>query len=121
MPKLDASKTGPIINARFWISHRGCPVKLTLAPGGSASHSYTELTDDGYLHIGEAFEFDGERLTCDWHSDARDCDGRLTRTGAAWTTPADARAYPDNAGVAWPMWHEEPSSQRDYSAEAMGY
>ena len=121
MPKLDASKTGPIINARFWISHRGSPVKITLAPGGSVSHSYTAPTDEGYQHTAEAFEYDGERLTLDWYSDGRDCDGRLTRSGVSWTTPAQARAYLDADGIAWPMWQHGRSSQRDYSAEAMGY
>ena len=99
--------------------------------------------EEGYSYTRESFWIDGPWLYVESSTNARDCDGRLDsfserraplstvlHIGSAphfdrWASVepvsaprADRYAPPDGRQIAW---ERVDSSQRDYSAEAMGY
>lgn len=106
---------------KFWVYITG-PVLLTLQKGQTLSHSHGGPTDEGYSWTANTWTFDGQVVTSEWAVDARDCDGRITREGTGWFACHEARAgFCAEDGTRYPNWHQGRSSQRDYSAEAMGY
>ena len=110
-----------IKQARFWIDYKGSFVRLKIKAGQTVSYSYGGPTDEGYSYTGESYNFDGRMVACDWGTDARDCDGRVTHTGSAYCAANRLTAgYVEN-GIAFPAWEHGETGQRDYSAEAMNY
>lgn len=109
--------------ARFWTYHKSGVVRIKLNPGQTLYHSHGGPTDEGYSRTSEAYTFDGRMVATEWQVDARDCDGRMTHTGSSYCAVDKlAAGYVDaEAGVAFPAWESGEGSQRDYSAEAMGY
>jgi hypothetical protein len=109
---------------RFWyISPCGEAIKIKLRAGQTIRHHFYSLTDEGYTSEDEQWTFDGERVECEWYSDGRDCDGRLERFSESFFFAEDAQAghVDENEGIAFPRWQRTVSSQRDHTAEAMGY
>ena len=109
--------------ARFWTWHRSGLVRIKLNVGQTLGHSYGGPTDEGYSRHSEMYTFDGRTVAVQWHVDARDCDGRMTRTGSTYCPIGKlAAGYVDVENkVTFPAWESSEGSQRDYSAEAMGY
>lgn len=130
-------------NARFWVYVNGGPVKLTLTPGQSLDWSSGHTTDEGWHHECETWGYDSEEgcVNSEVWSEDLDCDGRLDRHGEYSCAigellyaelymhsyeeqsrqPPYARDEDTYRGVLWPNWQRTGASQRDYSAEAMGY
>lgn len=112
-------------NARFWILWHVSPVKITLGPGEETSFGAGRSTDEGWSFEGIALHYDADRgvVTMSEHTDGVDCDGRL-QTSAEYECPFGAlhdRIDPEDDSVRYPAWQRVSASQRDYTAEAMGY
>jgi hypothetical protein len=107
--------------ARFWIYYRSGFVRLKINAGQTLHFSYGGPTDEGYSWHGEAYDFDGGIVACDWRTDARDCDGRMVRTGSSYCSYARLSKGYQEDGIAFPAWQNAETGQRDYAAEAMGY
>jgi len=111
------------MKARFWVWAHNSPVKITLRPGETLRHYEGGRTDEGYHHEVMAWTFDGQTVERNQVIDGVDCDGRLIRHYED-LCPIDALkgcAFPDHPGIYFPEWIQARASQRDYSAEAMGY
>lgn len=110
------------MQARFWTHHNGL-VRIKLNAGQTVSHSHGGATDEGYSWTAETYSFDGHTVTCEWHTDSRDCDGRMTRGGeVACSVRNLSRGFRDDeCGVTFPEWQEIEAHQRDHAAEAMNY
>jgi len=110
-----------MLTAKFWIDHNGGTVRLKIRSGQTVSHSYGGRTDEGYSYTGESYSFDGQTVTCEWGTDASDCDGRIQHGGEAYCDVAELAAGYAEDGIAFPAWQHGEYSQRDHSAEAAGY
>ena len=128
-------------NARFWESHNGSWVKLTLRPGEYLFTREGGATDEGYSVTNTEYHYDGKTVTRESHNSARDCDGQTSHTTltecrvrklasrapytcryfvATAKTPYD-EDYCPALGALLPAWERVSQSQRDYAAEAAGY
>lgn len=108
---------------RFW-SYENGPVMIKIKPGQTLHYSRGGHTDEGWYRSERKWELDPDTdmLIHRWVDDETDCDGRLTRCGTSYCRAQDVRAgYCDEDGITYPLWVEGKQSQRDYSAEAMGY
>ena len=77
-------------------------------------------TEEGYSYTYTTFELREGVVYRETHVDSRDCDGQLERWQMA-SCPIPylhARQY---EGTVLPEWTEVDNSQRDHSAERMGY
>src|SRR5258708_7016271 len=94
--------------ARFWHYHAGDIVKIKINDGQSLSHSFGGPTDEGCSWEASTYSFDGRTVTCEWASDARDCDGRMQRHGVSHCDVERlSQGYGDNeAGVTFPAWED---------------
>ncbi len=119
------------MNARFWEFVNGDFVKLCLKPGQSITHSHGGPTEEGYSWESHRWQHVGDGVAMLMQSDARDCDGRISHESAYFAPlfqlhdsprilPVDGMTGQLHL-IAMPLWTEQNSSQRDYSAEAMGY
>jgi hypothetical protein len=117
-------------NVRFWthnwVHPNSPPVKITLKPGQSLSHGYGAGTDEGWNYHSETWTHDGDYIRLDTFSDGVDCDGRLSTGGTYYCMIGEdltGLTFEDMASYVGgvPVWTEEDSFQRDYSAEAAGY
>lgn len=119
------------MNARFWDYCNGGWVKLTLKPGESLSwHKYTP-TDEGHQFIQQNWIHNEDFVSYVEYSAGRDCDGLMeyhttqrAKLNELHSKPAfielpDGRAEPGAFQI--PNWVLVSGSQRDHSAEAMGY
>lgn len=111
--------------ARFWhmLPHGGL-VKIKLRQGQCVHHSYGGPTDEGYSYTGETWWWDGDRVVSEFTTRSQDCDGRMDYHGRAECPTFSLNhgfSDPENPGVRFPRWNDLRQSQRDYSAEAMGY
>jgi hypothetical protein len=106
--------------ARFWVDHVGA-VRIKLKPGQTVHCSHGGQTDEGYSWEASRYSFDGKQVICDWETDARDCDGRMTRGGTVICHVSKLSAGFDDAGIRFPDWQSLDQHQRDHSAEAMNY
>jgi len=127
--------------ARFWEHVNGGWVKLTLRAGDTIAHREGGAHDEGYSVTFTSYEYDGKTVTREAHTDARDCDGRMS-----YSTVVECRVrklasrapYVDRdfvptlhalhdetycpfPGAMLPSWEAVKRSQRDYRAESMGY
>lgn len=120
-------------NARFWEWINGDWVKLTLRPQQEVSWFRGDSTEEGWESTALSWTNDGEVVRCYQERRALDCDGRFDRSsefecaicnlhsrGLADTIYGDERTEFEKT-VTLPEWREVNYSQRDYSAEAMGY
>ena len=106
--------------ARFWTYHNGA-VRIKLNAGQTVHHSHGGKTEEGYSWEANRYSFDGIMVTSEWHSDSRDCDGRMTRGGEAVCHLRNLSAGYAEDGIRFPDWQQIDECQRDYSAEAAGY
>jgi len=107
---------------RFWV-YTTSPIRITLQAGQALHHSAGGSTDEGWWLESNIWSFDGHRVTNVWCSAGRDCDGCLTRHGETSFHARDAAAgyREESEGIAYPLWSDARSSQRDEYAEASGY
>jgi len=118
-----------MMNARFWHFQGPEPddvTKLTLSPGQTLTwYTGRNPCDEGWSSEMCQWTFDGVTITRSWCFDGTDCDGRLTRTGSDECRLSELAATPDSADpdkpYQYPNWKDREQSQRDYSAESMGY
>lgn len=95
----------------------------------SESHQHEEGWSSTYVR----WALDGDVVTCEEHTDGRDCDGRMSTSTTAWC-PVSALAAVEvyasgdhEASEGGPLpfrvpeWRQGRRSRRDYSAEAAGY
>jgi hypothetical protein len=110
-------------NVRFYDFINGSPVRITLQPGKSLSHSEFQPTDEGYSRISNTWTHMGERVYCETHTDSRDCDGRYSSDVLSVFNISEAAAgfHDVEAGVRLPKWVNVDARQRDYTAESMNY
>lgn len=112
------------MNARFWITHLGGFVKLTIKPGAKVQFGTFERHDEGYSRSSETIEYDGAVVTRRYEDDGTDCDGRMWRAGMVTCDVTQLKAHVVDSEPTWPqlpLWELEDSNQRDYAAEAAGY
>ena len=106
--------------ARFWVYLNGA-VRIKLRAGQTIHHSHGGATDEGYSWEAASYSFDGRQVTCEWSTDSRDCDGRMTRSGFTVCKFADLGAGYCEDGISFPAWLHFDERQRDHAAEAAGY
>lgn len=128
---------------RLWTYWNGGYVRLTLKPEHTEWNPLTlyhySKTDEGWSSLAEEYWIDDGYVYSRCTSDGRDCDGRLTRQSTflcKLSQIATTFPYQDldksmpwelrvqalgNEGVMLPTWKEASYSQRDYTAEAVGY
>lgn len=109
-------------NARFWTMVHGSPVKLTLKYKQTLSHIDFNYHDEGWTREVNQWFHRGDAVDMWITGEGRDCDGR-TEWSADLTCDIDELAdhLHVESGIAYPSFKHERSSQRDHSAEAMGY
>lgn len=108
---------------RFWhFSPCGEDVLIKIRKGQTLRHYHVCRTDEGWHSETNAWHFDGNILVSKYMTDGRDCDGRLQQFGESSCRVENLRAgYAADNGIVYPKWEQGELSQRDYSAEAMGY
>lgn len=106
-------------NARFKVCVNGSDVKVTLRPGQSLAWGRTWAHEEGWSSSAHVWSLDGGIVRHAHYTDGRDCDGRFS-TQNRWACLVDNLGGSMENGF-YPEWVPIRSSQRDYSAEAMGY
>jgi hypothetical protein len=124
-------------NARFWITRwRPTPegygdareltfVKVTIKPGEFIEEYESGRTEEGWHSEATIWTNDGTHVVREYTSCGSDCDGRLDRYGVDQCPLDELREekpyHCDDPSIRMPRWQDREESQRDYSAEAMGY
>ncbi len=109
--------------ARFWVYFTS-PVRIKLNKGQTLCHYHGGPTDEGWYSESNIWSFDGTQVSNEWIQDGRDCDGRIEHMSTCvcpLNKLAAGYAAPDEPGIQYPRWKDVCHSQRDHSAEAMGY
>ena len=117
------------MTVRIWVSHGESWVKIRV--GKDPVHiDEGGPWDEGYSYSRDTYHVDFGILYLETASTARDCDGRFDsftelrvpiidgRPAFKLASADDEYAPPDRRRIQWERFN---SSQRDYSAEAMGY
>lgn len=111
-------------NARFWAYVNFDFVKITLRPGQTLEHLEGGPNDEGFCWEANVWTHTGDRVTNECTRWASDCDGR-TESYQDYEASLDelncGSSPMDDPSIKFPSWSPGISSQRDYSAEAMGY
>ena len=108
-------------NARFWEFVNNSPVKLTLKDGQSLHHTTWYRHEEGWTSHTYLWAYSDGYVIVSEHSDGVDCDGRLERFSQDTCSLEDLAQGGEYEGIRFPRWTLLSASQRDYSAEAMGY
>ena len=108
--------------ARFWVMYKGSMVKLTLIPGQTVELVEGGPMEEGYCYERTKLEFDVETVCREWVSESRDCDGRLDHYQDSYCPVSELNSRElFGVNLMLPEWRWGSASQRDYSAERMGY
>ena len=128
--------------ARFWTTHHGSPVKVTLTSTRPVLHHREgRTTDEGWSAHGQDFalheDLSGAWVVREDWTDGRDCDGRISTNHAydcgldrlkagphAWLPQPLHSGHVVEAidpEIRFPAWDRLTSGQRDYTAESMNY
>ncbi len=122
-------------NASFLIFHNDGMVKLKLRPNQKISFGSGGRCDEGWSRQDYTFRYDAERggIVRHDYSEGADCDGRHSSHERGFCPVANLRSrefrFSDceyqpkvqSELFMMPTWQWSDGSQRDYSAEAMGY
>jgi hypothetical protein len=109
------------INARFWTFVNAGPVKLVLAPGQTLRHYKWWRHEEGWSSESTEWSHRQDCVEKVSATDGTDCDGRLSTYNALECRIENLHMGANHEGIGYPEWERMESSQRDYSAEAMGY
>lgn len=122
----ESSQAPAVAQFYVWKNTRVALIALT-ADMGEYTLSYGGLTEEGYDHTVETYRLDSDYVVLEAYRRACDCDGRLdehcevrchiSRLQLRQAFDMDGTPYP----MKFPEWERVSASQRDYSAEAMGY
>lgn len=110
-------------NVRFWI-YWNCPTKITLKPGQVINICQGGPTEEGFHYHSETYTYDVEygKVYRETNGISRDCDGRFEQHCTEVCGVEDLKLmHNDYVDIDYPKWEDVEHSQRDYSAEAMGY
>lgn len=120
------------MNRRIWIWHNNDWARITL-PFEEKVVVYSGGPHcEGYSYTSHAYYNYGNGIKCEVYTNSRDCDGRF-ESYTVWYAkgkPRRVSAKTDNTlgamrkrfrTVRTPRWVKQESSQRDYTAESMGY
>ncbi len=129
---MEATRIDPTRTARFWVWGPDGWVKLSLAPGQRLTHESGGPHEEGWSHTRIEWAHLGEYLTYTQETHSQDCDGRLDRYWEATATSLETyydhhhhrtNEYQQSGTLVGlrPVWEDEKASQRDHTAEAMGY
>lgn len=118
---------------RVWVHHKDSVVRLTLYNGADSIYlSDSGHTDEGWFSQFASYRLDNGIVYNTIDRRERDCDG-LMETYSDWHWPVGGETTPrwidwDSEGIdlfdetiRMPNWERGKCSQRDHSAEAMGY
>ncbi len=109
-------------NARFLEFINDGQVKITLRPGQSLRHRSFHRHDEGYSATEICWSHRGDRVIYEMDSRGSDCDGRTSYSAAGECALDRLKSgFEEDFGMRYPDWVKTYSSQRDYTAEAMGY
>jgi hypothetical protein len=115
-------------NVRFWITGPGCGlVKITLRPEQTVEFMTGGKNEEGFAASSDSFYYDARRgvIECTMNQWGRDCDGRYELSSLSSCPVGDEQRIElqhDGSDRCWgPRWRQETQSQRDMTAEAMGY
>ena len=117
------------IPVSFWYRFDGEVQRITLMPGERLRLFAYYDTDEGWRNEAETVSvsrFDC-RIWVESKSMSRDCDGRLDCYWSGFCRKNDrqrvgfSRSDEKQDRRRYPLWRCEDSSQRDYTAESMGY
>jgi hypothetical protein len=111
----------PTPNARFWTWVNDGWVKLTLRPQETLTWAEAHLADEGWASEAMDWRYDGDGIHRSSYQAGRDCDGKMEWWGEDYCPLEDLAAIEATDGTLRPAWERKSASQRDYSAEAMGY
>ncbi len=118
---------------RFWVSHRGSPVRISLRDGDRAILVEQGLDDEGWHCNSKVYERHGYEVLLDYCNDGADCDGRHSSGGLVAANVYDLhrqgievdllnRIKPTPRYTATALWHQVSSRPvYDQFARAMGY
>lgn len=107
--------------ARFWVYTNGSPARVKINAGEILGHTEGGLTEEGYSYSTSVYQFDGRYVFVAASDEARDCDGRISREAMYECAVGELGAGSAFDGVVYPAWNTVRRSQRDYTAESMGY
>lgn len=95
---------------------------IQLSRAETVESSHTERTEEGWTGTYLRWYLDGADVVCEYATDGRDCDGRLSTfvEYRCSVDKLDANKREDRP-FGTPEWQETGSRQRDYSAEVAGY
>lgn len=113
---------------RFWVYVNDTFVRISLTDGQALTHRAGGATDEGWSSEANVWALEGNTVRHECYQDGRDCDGRLSSEYVTECPVADLGAHRISGDDEWalsapalPSWQKVEASQRDYSAEAMGY
>ena len=112
--------------ARIWIYNieNGAWVRITLKDGGDALNFYIfEDTDEGFSSREAYYYMQDGHVVCEYHTSARDCDGRHTSFLESVCPLHMLQAVNDDPELpARPEWTQRGKARNyDQYAEAAGY
>ena len=110
-------------------------MKISVKYGQTLTWGHRGPTDEGWSSECQEWTFEDKQITRICDSDGRDCDGRLSHHAEFHCPLLELNAVPilnwdgyDGTfepqpipGMFCPAWQKGKASQRDYTAEAMGY
>lgn len=124
--KCRVSPSNVPLNFVFWFD--GAARRVSLLDGESASFQAHKTHDEGWRSDSACLTREGHVVRLDFYSDGRDCDGRSSSHAVSVCRKDDLRAVAPYRYMGerkdrnrYPRWTSVDASQRDYSAEAMGY
>ncbi len=93
----------------FFFAGAECPTMIEMGEGGRIETGGGGPTEEGWHRFGRVVEMSWGVVTLEEFTDGTDCDGRLSTEHEFIWNPTEEK------------WVLKDRSQRDYSAEAMGY
>jgi hypothetical protein len=119
---------------RFWHYWNGSPVRIKLTEARPVTLYRRYGHEEGWSSECDTFELNGDTVYGQCETDGVDCDGRfqtfseqscrvdrLDAVAPSLPLGGNERGIARSDGVAYPEWERLSASQRDHSAEAMGY
>lgn len=94
---------------------------ITLKEGEMKHFTVGGPNEEGYSYTYTTFGHMGDHVEMQVTTRARDCDGSIETYGEYTCPLTELASWETPDGVMTPNWEKVEESQRDHSAEAMGY